>query len=76
MINDATLFMCADEVEAAWQLMMPVLEAWKSSSVSNFSNYASGTWGPDASQGLLAQQGHSWPLPTEEVDRFKKQKNP
>ena len=29
MNNDATLFMRADQVEAAWRLLMPVLEVWK-----------------------------------------------
>ena len=28
MKNDATLFMRADQVEAAWRLLTPVLEAW------------------------------------------------
>ena len=27
--NDATLFMRADQVEAAWRLLMPVLDVWK-----------------------------------------------
>jgi glucose-6-phosphate 1-dehydrogenase len=63
--NDATLFMRADQVEAAWRLLMPVLEVWKTSPPGDFPNYASGTWGPDATQGLLAHQGHSWPLPVE-----------
>ena len=59
--NDATLFMRADQVEAAWRLLMPVLDAWKGSPPNDFPNYAGGTWGPDATQGLLVQQGHSWP---------------
>ena len=63
--NDATLFMRADQVEAAWRLLMPVIEVWKASPPSDFPNYAGGTWGPDATQGLLAHQGHSWPLPVE-----------
>ena len=63
--NDATLFMRADQVEAAWRLLMPVLDAWKASPPNDFPNYAGGTWGPDATQGLLAHQGHSWPLPME-----------
>jgi glucose-6-phosphate 1-dehydrogenase len=63
--NDATLFMRADQVEAAWRLLMPVLDAWKASPPNDFPNYASGTWGPDATQGLLVQQGHSWPAPVE-----------
>jgi glucose-6-phosphate 1-dehydrogenase len=69
MNNDATLFMRADQVEAAWRLLMPVLEVWEASPPSNFPNYAGGTWGPDATQGLLAHQGHSWQLPIELAER-------
>jgi glucose-6-phosphate 1-dehydrogenase len=73
MKDDATLFMRADQVEAAWQLLMPVLEAWAVAPPSDFPNYASGTWGPEDTQGLLAQ-GHSWPLPTELVEQGKKKR--
>jgi glucose-6-phosphate 1-dehydrogenase len=69
--NDATLFMRADQVEAAWKLLMPVLDAWKASPPNDFPNYAGGTWGPDATQGLLVQQGHSWPAPVELAGRHK-----
>jgi glucose-6-phosphate 1-dehydrogenase len=44
---------------------MPVLDAWGSTPPRDFPNYAAGTWGPDAAQGLLVQQGHSWPAPVE-----------
>jgi glucose-6-phosphate 1-dehydrogenase len=64
MKNDATLFMRADQVEAAWSLLMPVLQVWAEAAPSDFPNYAAGTWGPENVQSLLAQ-GHSWPLPTE-----------
>jgi glucose-6-phosphate 1-dehydrogenase len=67
--GDATLFMRADQVEAAWRLLMPVLDAWKASPPNDFPNYAGGTWGPDATQGLLVQQGHSWPAPVELAGR-------
>jgi glucose-6-phosphate 1-dehydrogenase len=63
--NDPTLFMRADQVEAAWRLLMPVLDAWSSTPPRDFPNYAAGTWGPDSAQGLLVQQGHSWPAPVE-----------
>ena len=63
--NDATLFMRADQVEAAWRILMPVLNAWQASPPNDFPNYMGGTWGPDATQGLLVQQGHSWPAPVE-----------
>jgi glucose-6-phosphate 1-dehydrogenase len=63
--NDATLFMRADQVEAAWRILMPVLDAWNASPPNDFPNYAGGTWGPDATQGLLVQQGHCWPAPAD-----------
>ena len=64
MKNDATLFMRADQVEAAWEILMPVLEAWKKSAPGHFPNYAAGTWGPKAADELLAREGHAWrPIP-------------
>jgi glucose-6-phosphate 1-dehydrogenase len=71
MKNDATLFMRADQVEAAWQWLMPVLDVWAEAPPSDFPNYAAGTWGPEESQGLLAC-GHGWPLPTELAEPRKK----
>ena len=32
--------------------LMPVLDAWKASPSSDFPNYASGTWGPDAAHAV------------------------
>ncbi|MBA3814937.1 MAG: glucose-6-phosphate dehydrogenase [Parachlamydiaceae bacterium] len=60
--NDPTLFMRQDQVEASWQLFMPILEMWAESPPSDFPNYAAGTMGPEPSNWLLAQQGHCWPL--------------
>jgi glucose-6-phosphate 1-dehydrogenase len=74
MKDDATLFMRADQVEAAWLWLKPVLEAWQNTAPSDFPNYAAGTWGPEEAQGLLAQ-GHSWPRPTKlEVPEKTKRK--
>jgi glucose-6-phosphate 1-dehydrogenase len=60
MNNDPTLFMRADQVEAAWQILMPVLEAWANTRPRNFPNYAAGSWGPRAADELLARDGHKW----------------
>ncbi len=60
MNDDATLFMRADQIEAAWQVLMPVLEAWAESPPRNFPNYAAGTWGPRAADELLTRGGHAW----------------
>lgn len=47
--GDATLFMRADQVEVAWQVVMPVLAAW-SQGASDLEVYQSGSWGPAAEQ--------------------------
>lgn len=60
MENDATEFMRADQVEASWQTLKPVLEAWSEKKPSDFPNYAAGSMGPQAADELLARQGHSW----------------
>ncbi len=60
MKNDATLFMRADQIEAAWQILMPVLDVWAKSKPRNFPNYTAGSWGPLAAEELLAREGHTW----------------
>ena len=64
IINDATLFMRADQVEAAWSLLMPILDVWAASPANDFPNYNAGTWGPEAAEVLIAQDGRSWLQPT------------
>lgn len=64
MRGDATLFMRADHVEAAWSLLEPVLSVWREVPPVDFPNYAAGTWGPEAAQVLVATDGRSWLVPT------------
>jgi glucose-6-phosphate 1-dehydrogenase len=52
--GDASLFARNDEVEAAWALMTPILDAWRDLSCPLFPNYAAGSWGPEAARKLLA----------------------
>ncbi|TDQ77289.1 glucose-6-phosphate dehydrogenase [Sphingobacterium yanglingense] len=58
--GDATLFMRSDQVEEAWDVITPIQEAWESRSTLDFPNYASGTWGPENAEALVAQNGHVW----------------
>jgi glucose-6-phosphate 1-dehydrogenase len=60
MIGDATLFMRADQVEAAWSVIMPILEGWEGQMPTDFPNYQAGTWGPEEAETLIAQDGRSW----------------
>jgi glucose-6-phosphate 1-dehydrogenase len=63
MLGDQTLFMRADEVEAAWGLMTPLLEHWEAHKVEALPTYAAGTWGPQAAEALLAADGYQWRRP-------------
>ena len=60
LVNDPTQFKRADEVEAAWIAVMPVLQAWAATPPDDFPNYAAGTWGPKAAEELLARSGRQW----------------
>jgi glucose-6-phosphate 1-dehydrogenase len=60
MLGDATLFAHRDGVEATWSLLTPILDQWASTRPKGFPNYASGTWGPDSGDELLARDGRAW----------------
>jgi glucose-6-phosphate 1-dehydrogenase len=60
--GDATLFMRVDQVEAAWDLLMPILEIWDSTPPTDFPNYSAGSWGPEDAEALIAKDGHNWVL--------------
>jgi glucose-6-phosphate 1-dehydrogenase len=63
MAGDATLFIRRDEVEIAWQIVDSIRSAWDGKPLSNREFYAAGTWGPVASDDLLARAGHAWHVP-------------
>jgi len=60
MIGDATLFQRADNVESAWHVVQPILDAWANQAPSGFPNYPAGSGGPAAADELLARDGNSW----------------
>jgi glucose-6-phosphate 1-dehydrogenase len=64
MRGDATLFMRADQVDAAWAVVMPILEGWENFSPPRFPNYSAGSWGPQAADALMAQDGFHWIAPS------------
>jgi glucose-6-phosphate 1-dehydrogenase len=57
--GDSTLFTRHDEVEAAWALLMPLLDGW-ASSPEEPAPYEAGSWGPSPAFDLLAQDGRRW----------------
>jgi len=60
MLGDQTLFMRGDQVEAAWDLIMPILSAWESKKSMNFPNYSADSWGPEIAEALIARDGFHW----------------
>ncbi|MBS1928390.1 MAG: glucose-6-phosphate dehydrogenase [Chitinophagaceae bacterium] len=60
MEGDATLFMRADQVEAAWRILMPVINTWAGNPSVNFPNYSAGMQGPEDAEALIARDGKSW----------------
>ncbi|MGH9738058.1 MAG: glucose-6-phosphate dehydrogenase [Candidatus Acidiferrales bacterium] len=57
--GDATLFDRADSVEAAWALMDPILDAWKTSK-PQFPNYPAGSEGPAEAFDLVEADDRRW----------------
>ncbi|SRR5579883_1984185 len=60
MIGDATLFQRADNIEAGWKVVQPVIENWSQRTPQDFPNYAAGSAGPAAADVLLERDGRSW----------------
>lgn len=63
MEGDMTLFNRGDQVETAWRIVQPILEAWQTVPPHGISIYEAGTWGPEASDALIARDGHTWRRP-------------
>ena len=61
LTGDQTLFHRADSTEVAWQVVMPILEAWKTN--SPLVHYEAGSWGPEEAHELLERDGRSWRRP-------------
>jgi glucose-6-phosphate 1-dehydrogenase len=60
MLGDQSLFTRADEVEAAWSIVTPILEGWLDMPAPAFPNYAAGTWGPEEADELIQRDDRRW----------------
>lgn len=59
--GDSTFFAHWNEVELSWQWVQPILDAFAANEVPLHA-YEAGSNGPDASDRLLAEDGHQWLL--------------
>ncbi|MDP9403051.1 MAG: glucose-6-phosphate dehydrogenase [Actinomycetota bacterium] len=62
MVGDPTLFIRADEVEQAWVVVEPLLNAWAADEAP-LARYPAGTWGPREADRLLESDGRRWRSP-------------
>ena len=60
LLGDGSLFTRSDEVEQAWGIVTPILDAWIDSPGPEFPDYAAGTWGPGAADALIERDGRRW----------------
>ncbi len=60
--GDLTLFLKAQEVEAAWRWIDPIIEGWENH-MPKPEHYFSGSWGPASADQLIARDGFIWNNP-------------
>jgi glucose-6-phosphate 1-dehydrogenase len=58
--GDQTLFMRSEELDAAWEFVTPILQAWQRDKPPEFPNYAAGSWGPSAADRLTEGCSGGW----------------
>src|SRR5262245_269856 len=58
--GDAALFARADEVEAAWTIIDPILVEWQKSDKPDLHVYEPGYWGPFECSEWMVHQGREW----------------
>ena len=58
--GDASLYTRADEVETAWGLIDPIIEAWASKDSQPLASYELGSWGPTESDDMIARDKRQW----------------
>jgi glucose-6-phosphate 1-dehydrogenase len=60
MIGDTTLFKRAEEIEAGWRIVQPLLDTWSGGQNEPPSTYAAGSEGPAEADELMARDGRHW----------------
>lgn len=57
--GDRSQFIRFDEVERAWQVVMPILDCWAADSAKP-ETYPAGTWGPTGADSIFEHPGQTW----------------
>ncbi len=59
-LDDPSLFARSDEVELAWQIIDPIVDAWNNGNGPELQSYQTGDWGPATSTQWMRDQGREW----------------
>jgi len=60
MIGDTTLFKRAEEIEAGWRIVQPLLDLWSCGKGFSPAPYTAGSRGPEEADALLERDGRHW----------------
>ena len=61
--GDSTLFTRSDEVEAAWRIVQPLLDAWERHDIGALYPYPAGSWGPTQADCVFEHYDADWHVP-------------
>jgi glucose-6-phosphate 1-dehydrogenase len=60
LLGDAALFSRSDSIEASWEIMDSVIQAWETDAAAQPLRYKRGSWGPAEADELLGDDGRVW----------------
>jgi glucose-6-phosphate 1-dehydrogenase len=60
LLGDPTLFQRANDIEAGWKVVQPMLDAWAQDQGRSLTYYPAGSEGPREADKLLARDGRRW----------------
>ncbi len=60
MVGDGTLFNRNDAVDLSWELITPILSAWKERGPKGLTFYEAGSWGPAMADAFIEREGRRW----------------
>lgn len=58
--GDLTNYKHREEVEISWKACQPILDHWAENPQEDLPNYVAGTWGPRASDLMMAKENRHW----------------
>ncbi len=67
MKGDATLYAHGDSVEASWEFVEPILDAWKNDDSIPVFGYPAGTWGPLVANDMIDPEEITWRNPCRQL---------